>query len=130
MTREEWKEWAMSLKPGDKVIVKNWNSIKIAVVEKVTASGRVNTNKGVFYQDSCWDHYKGYGKTNGNLVPATEELIAEAEKFKREREEEYKKERTINAAKVVAYKLRYGEIEMTYKMAVELLELVEKHKND
>lgn len=130
MTREEWKRWAMSLKPGDKVIVEDWDMIKVAVVEKVTASGRVNTNKGVFYQDTCWEHYKGYGKTRGNLVPATEELIEKAEKSAKERAEQYRKSRTIESAKDLAYKLRYGEIEMTYELAVDLIDLVSKHKKD
>ena len=78
MNREEWKAWAMALKPGDRVILKVWAEVKVAIVKNVTPSGRVNTNQGVFYQDSCWEHYRGYGKTNGTIEPATPELIAEA----------------------------------------------------
>lgn len=130
MTREEWKSWAMSLKPGDIVIVKGWKSVKVATVKKVTPTGRVNTDNGVFYQDNWFDHYKGYGKTYGDLVPYTPELIAEAEKQKREEEETRRKSQTIRAAKNIAYKLCYGEITMKYDLAVQLLELIEKHKED
>lgn len=84
MTREEWKAWAMSLKTGDRVIVKYWNSLQIATVEKVTPTGRIKTDLGVFYQDNCTDSYTGYGKTYGDLAPATPDLIAEAEKQEKE----------------------------------------------
>lgn len=80
MTGEEWKAWAMSLKPGDKAIVKYWRGVDIAIVQKVTPSGRVNTSKGVFALNKYGDWYEGYGKTSGYLFPATPELIAEAER--------------------------------------------------
>lgn len=127
MTRDEWKAWAMSLKPGDKAIVKGWHSLEIATVKKVTPSGRVNTSKGVFYQDNCWDHYKGYGKTRGDLVPATPELIAEAEKQEREEQERQRRESVVREAKSLAYQLRYGEIDMPYDLAEEMIALVKKY---
>lgn len=127
MTGEEWKTWAMSLKPGDKAIVKYWRSVDIAIVQKVTPSGRVNTNKGVFALNKWGDWYEGYGKTSGYLYPATPELIAEAERQEREREEEHRRNAVLRKAIDTAYKLRYGEIHMTYDLAVELIALVEKH---
>lgn len=128
MTREEWKAWAMSLKPGDKVIVKGWHSLEIAIVKKVTPTGRVKTDKGDFFQKDWLDYYTGYGKTYGDLVPATPELIAEAEKQEREEQERRRKESVIREAKSLAYQLRYGEIDMPYEMAEELIALVEKYR--
>lgn len=123
LNREEWKAWAMSLKPGDKVIVKGWNS-------KVTPTGRVKTDKGEFYQKDWFDYYTGYGKTYGDLVPATPELIAAAEAQERTEQEWRRKESVIREAKSLAYQLRYGEIDMPYEMAEELIALVEKYKGD
>lgn len=128
MTREEWKAWAMSLKPGDKVIVKGWHSLEIATVQKVTPSGRVNTDKGVFSQKEWLDYYTGYGKTYGDLAPAIPELIAEAEKQERKEQERRRRESVIREAKNLADKLRCGEIDMPYQMAEELVALVEKYK--
>lgn len=127
MIGEELKAWAMSLKPGDKAIVKYWRGVDIAIVQKVTPSGRVNTNKGVFALSKWGDWYEGYGKTSGYLYPATPELIAEAERQEREREEEYRRNAVLRKAIDTAYKLRYGEIRMTYDLAVDLIALVEKH---
>lgn len=76
MTRAEWKAWAMSLKPGDKVIVKGWHSLEIATVRRITPTGRVNTDKGVFAQREWLDYYTGYGETSGELVPATNSMYA------------------------------------------------------
>lgn len=36
MKREEWKAWAMSLKPGEKVIAKGWYSLENVTMKKVT----------------------------------------------------------------------------------------------
>lgn len=127
MTRGEWKAWAMSLKPGDRAIVNGWYSLEIATVKKVTPSGRVNTDKGVFYQDNWSDYYKGYGKTHGDLVPATPELIAEAEKQEREEQERRRRESVVREAKSLAYQLRYGEIDMPYELAEEMIALVKKY---
>ena len=33
MNREEWKAWAMALKPGDRVILKVWDGVKVAIVK-------------------------------------------------------------------------------------------------
>lgn len=130
MTREEWKSWAMSLKPGDKVIVKGWHSFEIATVRRITPTGRVNTDKGVFTQREWIDYYTGYGETSGELVPATSELIAEAERQEQEERERQRRESVIREAKGLAYKLRYGEIDMPYEMAEELIALVKKNKGD
>lgn len=127
MKREEWKSWAMSLKPGDRAIVKGWHSLEIATVKMVTHSGRVNTDKGIFYQDKWFDHYKGYGKTRGDLVPATPKLIAEAEKQEREEQERRRRESVVREAKSLAYQLRYGEIDMPYELAKEMIALVKKY---
>lgn len=130
MTREEWKAWAMSLKPGDKAIVKGWHSLEIATVRRITPTGRVNTDKGVFAQREWLDYYTGYGETSGELVPATPELIAEAERQEQVEQERRRRESVIRKAKNLADKLRCGEINMPYEMAEELIALVKKYKGD
>lgn len=127
MTRDEWKAWAMSLKPGDKVIVKYWNSLKIATVKKVTPSGRLNTDLGIFAQREWLDYYTGYGKTRGALTPATPDLIAEVEKQEREEQERRRKEAVVREAKGLAYQIWYGEVAVPYQMAKELIALVKKY---
>ena len=127
MTREEWKAWAMSLKPGDRVVVKHWNGLDIATVVKITPSGRINTDQGVFYQDNCFDHYQGYGKTCGDLVPVTPDLIAEAERQKWEEIEAKHRKSVIQEAWWIVQKLNCGEIDMPYDMAEELIALVKKY---
>ena len=127
MNREEWKAWAMALKPGDRVILKVWAEVKVAIVKNVTPSGRVNTNQGVFYQDSCWEHYRGYGKTNGTIEPATPELIAEAEKQKLERQERQRKASVIREAEQFARRLTCG-YRISYEMAEELIALAKKYE--
>lgn len=130
-TREEWREWALSLKPGDKVINADYswnNKIRVEFVEKITKSGMVRTNKGVYAQTKYWDNYKGRGETRGSIKPATLELIQQAEFQAQEEEKEKMVKRTIAEAKVLCYNLRYGFTQMPYEMAVELLELVKKYE--
>lgn len=129
MTREEWKAWAMSLKPGDKVIVKVGYTLEIANVESITENGKIKTNLGDFAL-GLFGMYTGCGKTYGCLYPANQELIAEAERQEREEQERRRKASVISEAKSLAYMLRYGEIDMPYEMAEELIALVKKYKGD
>lgn len=134
MTREEKRAWALSLKPGDKVVkTKYWNEtpVDVLTVERLTKTGRVVTNKGTYHMSSEWDStYKGYGNAEGTIIPATPENIQRAEEYYREEEENKKKRSVISKALEAAYDLRYGKREMTYEIAVELLELLERHKED
>lgn len=134
MTREEKREWALSLKPGDKVVkTKYWDEtpVEVLTVERLTKTGRVVTNKGTYHMSSEWDRsYKGYGDAEGTIIPATPENIKMAEDYHREEEENKKKWSVIHKALEAAYDLRYGKREMTYEIAVELLELLERHKED
>lgn len=134
MTREETRAWALSLKPGDKVVkTKYWDKtpVDVLTVEKITKSGMVATNKGTYHMTSEWESdYKGRGNADGNIIPATPENIQMAEDYHREEEENKKKRSVIGKALEAAYDLRYGKREMTYEIAVELLELLERHKED
>lgn len=124
MTREEALAWAKSLKPGDVVIHKGWNICIPLTVKKVTPTGIVKTNDDKsFAQTSYFDGIIGRGRTYGEIVPATPELLAEAERQKRERDEHERRIRTINRAVV-----KLGHMpRMTYEFAVDFLELCEKH---
>lgn len=134
MTREETREWALSLKPGDKVVkTKYWDQtpVEVLTVERLTKTGRVVTNKGTYHMTSEWDHsYKGYGNAEGTIIPATEENIQKAEEYYKKDEEEKRRRMIIREAKEVAYNLWYGKTEMTYEIAVGILELIKRNKKD
>lgn len=134
MTREETREWALSLKPGDKVVkTKHWDEtpVEVLIVERLTKTGMVVTNKGTYHMTSEWDRsYKGRGNAEGTIIPATEENIQKAEEYYRREEETKRRRSIINQAMEAAYNLRYGKTKMTYEIAVDLLEMMEKHKND
>lgn len=124
MAREETLAWAKSLKPGDVVIHKGWNECYTLTVEKVTPTGIIKTNGGMsFAQTSFSDRLLGRGRTGGEIVPATEELLAEAEKQRLVREENRRKAETLQKA---WYKMRYIS-SITYEFAADFLELCEKH---
>lgn len=125
MTREETLSWEKSLKPGDIVIHKDWNECYTLTVEKVTPTGIIKTNGGMsFAQTSFSDRLLGRGRTGGEIVPATEELLAEAEKQRLVREETRRKAETVQKA---WYKMRIIS-GITYDFAVDFLELCEKHR--
>lgn len=130
-TREEWREWALSLKPGDKVINADYSwreKVRVETVEKITPSGMVRTNIGMYAQTKYWEKYRERGKTRGFIQPATPELIQEAERQAVERERRKEMNDTIVTARSKCYNLCYGRTEMPYEMAVELLELVKKYE--
>lgn len=71
--------------------------------------------------------YKGYGDSDGLIIPATPENIQAAQIYKKLQEERVRINITIQKAKAIAYDLRYGRIPMDYAFAVDLIELVKKH---
>lgn len=128
MKREEMKEWADGLKTGDKVVRTGWwdeRPVEVLTVERLTKTGRVVTNKGTYAMISNWSsRYKGYGDAEGTIIPATTENIKLAEEYQREEEERKRTEATIRKAKGLAYKLYYGDIEMTYELARKIIQVV------
>lgn len=124
MTREETLSWAKSLKPGNVVIHKGWDELFALTVKNVTPTGIVKTNDGKsFAQTSFSDRLLGRGRTGGEIVPATEELLAEAEKQRLVREENRLKADTVQKA---WYKIR-SISHIPYEFAVDFMALCEKH---
>lgn len=127
MTRAEMQEWALSLKPGDTVIWQGGGfhgEVSVLTVQKVTPSGIVRTDKGDFKQNSYLDDIAGRGSIWGAIVPATPELLARAKAGDEKRAEEKRVRAVIAQARDKIYDLSYGRIELTYDLAVKLLELL------
>jgi hypothetical protein len=120
MTRNEWKSWAESLKPGDKVIVTGLKYTRVAAVEKITPAGWVRTDKGVFNQRDCDGEYHERGGYR-LIEPCTEELLKEAEEQEREERARKSREITILNAKRTLNRLSYSCI--SYDFAVRFLSL-------
>lgn len=125
MTREETLAWAKSLKPGDVIIQVDWKDLYALTVEKVTPTGIVKTVGGKsFFQNSWYSNIVGRGTTRGHIVPATEELLAEAGKQRLVRKENRRKAETVQKA---WYKIRCIS-HISYEFAADFLELCEKHR--
>ena len=128
---EEMRAWIAGLKTGDKVIQQTYNRISVLTVKKVTPTGIVRTTNGESFAQRSWcSLICGRGETRGEILPATPELIAEAERQDAERTERQKRESTIRRAKNYARQLFYNDIELTYELATEFLELLERHKEN
>lgn len=124
MTREQALEWAKSLKPGDVIVQVDWRDLYALTVEKVTPTGIVKTVGGKsFFQNSWYSDIVGRGTTTGHIVPATDELLAEARKQEADREVERRKAETVQKA---WYKIRCIS-RISYEFAADFLELCEKH---
>lgn len=123
MNREQWSEWAKSLKLGDKVIVKGFGNLYVDTVKKVTPKGWVVTENFGTYAQTQWNG--SYSERGGYkyIEPFTEELGKKAEEEMQKREREQKIKRTIRAAKNVAYDWRYGKSDIDYDLALKILEL-------
>lgn len=125
MNREQWAEWAKSLKPGDKIIIKNGRSVFLDTVKKLTPAGWIVTQKHGTYSQSQWRNW--YSERGGykEILPWTEDLEAEAKKQEEEYLREQKISRTIRAAKNIAYDWAYGKREVDYELAQKILALAE-----
>lgn len=124
MTREETLAWAKSLKPGDVVIHKVCGELCALTVKNVTPTWIVKTNDGKSFAQTSWgDSLNGRGRTFGEIVPATEELLAEARKQESDRKEKRRMAETVQKA---CYKMRIIS-GITYEFAADFLELCEKH---
>lgn len=127
MTREELREWVAALKPGDVVIHKRWyNYLSKLTVTKVTPSGIVRTDGGASFKLSDYlDNVYERGKYDSEIVPATAELLKEAEQQILEREAKVQRERKVRSA-VHTMSLANTE-NVPYEFAVDFLELCDKH---
>lgn len=127
MTREENEAWVSPLRPGDVVIYKRWyDHLSTLRVKKVTDSGVIRTEQGYSFKISNWSGMvSGYGSTDGDLVPATEELISLSEKQQKEREEENERMRTIYSALSISRSLNTEKV--NFEFAKEFLEICKKH---
>lgn len=93
MTREETLEWAKSLKPGDKVIYERIGVVRALEVKSVTPSAMVEMTNNLWfslapYTDAFFPC--GINVRGGCIVPATGELLYEAQRQDMERKKEEK----------------------------------------
>lgn len=108
MNRQEWKDWAMSLKPGDKVIVQQWYCPELAIVKKVTPKGWIVTEKhGTYSQTESCEYFKERGG-NYYMLPWTEEKGQEA---------------TVTSARKIAFKWASYETNVDFELAKKIIEL-------
>lgn len=127
MTREELREWVANLKPGDVVIHKRWyNDLSKLAVKKVTPSGIVRTEGGASFKLSDYsDKVYKLGNRDSEIVPATAELLEEAEQQILEREAAIERERKVRATVYMMHSANTEKI--PYEFAVEFLELCDKY---
>lgn len=124
MTREELRKWAESLRPGDKVIVKDrGGEIRIGIVKKVTPACWVVVEKyGTFSQTQYFSRYLQRGGF-AEIIPFDAEL---AEKAKNQEEEERQKkemQHVISAAKQIAYDWAFNKRYVSYELAKKIIAL-------
>lgn len=125
-TREEWMEWAKSLKPGDKVIVSYWSRLYVECVKRVTPKMWIVTDKGkTFYQGQWSTRFVQRGGYS-EILQWSDELQKKAEEQEAERQREDEERRTIRAAQNICYELRYetNGREMTLDLAKKIIEIV------
>lgn len=123
MNRQEWKDWATSLKPGDKVIVSKWNVVALDYVKKVTPKGWVVTEKsGTYCQTEYCDRYLKRGGGD-EIVPWSMELEQQAIVHEKALELERLRNRTISMAKSIAYDWAYSKKHVSYELAQKIIEL-------
>lgn len=108
------------------MIHRRWNNyLRLLHVKKVTPTGIIRTEEGSFKISDWGGMVIGYGSTDGDLVPATDELISLAKKQQKEREEEKERRCTVNSAVYTARTLNSKRI--TFEFAKDFLELCKKH---
>lgn len=126
ITREEWRKWAESLNPGDKVIVKYGDMLRIGTVKKVTPACWVVVEKyGTYSQTQTFSRYMERGGYK-EIIPFDGEL---AEKAKKQEEEEqaYEEQRkTIRDAKIICDNWSSGRSSITYKIAKKIIALADE----
>lgn len=125
MTREEWRKWAYSLKPGDKVIVKDYGTLRIGTVKKITPACWVVIEKyGTYSQTPYFSNYSQRGGYK-EIVPFDAELAEKAKKQEEEERQENEKLKVIRAAKNIAHDWAYGKCYVSYDLAKKIIALDE-----
>lgn len=118
MTHEEAAAWVSSLKPGDVVARRYCGDMSLVIIKKVTPTGIVQTNEGYSFKLSSYcGHVFSYGSHyyNGEIVPATDELLSIIDKQK-----------VISRARHFMSSARG----LNYEFAKDLLDLCEWHGID
>lgn len=129
MTREEWRKWAESLKPGDKVIVQvGGGRLRIGTVKKVTPAGWVAVEKyGTYSQTLNFSRYMERGGYK-EIVPFDAE-IAEKAKMQEAEEQAYEEKRKIiRDAKIICDNWSSGRSSFTYELAKKIIALADEKK--
>lgn len=129
MTREEWRKWAESLKPGDKVIVEAGSMLRIGTVKKVTPTCWVVVEKyGTYSQTPYFSTYRERGGYK-EIIPF-DEVLAEKAKKQEEEEQAYEERRkTILDAKIICGNWASGRITIPYDIAKKIIELANKKES-
>lgn len=130
MTRDEANAWVASLKPGDVVIQKRWiHDLYILHVKKITPTWIVRTDEGESFKVSEWSELvRGYGKSDGEIVPATDELVASAQEQQKARDMARMEHKTVMNAFYTMCSFRMDQI--SFDFAKEFLELCQRHGID
>ena len=129
MKNEEMKDWAMSLRPGDKVVRTNYwvdSPEAVLTVVRITPTGRIVTDQGTYMFREWSGRYVGYGAARNHIIPATPETIAVAEEFQRKEQERIHQQNVIAEAKRIVYNLFYDG--MSYDMALKIIALHKEKK--
>ena len=123
ITREEWRKWAESLNPGDKVIVKYGDMLRIGTVKKVTPACWVVVEKyGTYSQTPNFSMYMERGGYK-EIVPFDAEL-AEKAKMQEEEEQAYEEKiKTIRYAKIICNNWASERKTITYDLAKKIIAL-------
>lgn len=125
ITREEWRKWAESLNPGDKVIVKYGDMLRIGTVKKVTPACWVVVEKyGTYSQTPNFSMYMERGGYK-EIVPFDAKLAEKAKKQEEEERQENEKLKVIRAAKNIAHDWAYGKCYVSYDLAKKIIALDE-----
>lgn len=126
MTREEWRKWAYSLKPGDKVIVKDYGTLRIGTVKKITPACWVVIEKyGTYSQTPYFSNYSQRGGYK-EIIPLDAELAEEAKKQEEEAQAYEEKRKTILKARTISGSWASGRAPISYGLAKKIIALVDE----
>lgn len=126
MTREELRKWAESLMPGDKVIVKSGDVLRIGTVEKVTPACWVVVEKYGTYSQT--KYYSTYFQRGGykEIIPLDSELAEEAKKQEEEAQACEEKRKTILIAKTISGNWASGRAPISYGLAKKIIAMADE----
>lgn len=105
----------LNVKAGDKVIISTRNGDYITTVEKITPSGRIKTK----------DNYAF--RSNGTQIGGDYWYTRHLYEYTEERAQKIMQKMVIDKAYSKMRQINYDDI--TYKMARDLLDVLQKYKN-